>query len=81
MEIIRNKKCVARVDVSTDKIPIGTVFTGKIGGYDDEVFLRTYNKIVSLNDPGAQWEADNGYNSPTVRGFKKVTAKLIIEEE
>ena len=40
---------------SASTIPIGTVFTGRIGYYPNRLFLMTREKIVALDALGTEW--------------------------
>lgn len=42
--------------MSHNEIPKGTFFTGSIGIYTDRAFIKSYDRIVSLED-GKTWDS------------------------
>ena len=62
--------------VRAESIPAGEVFFGEIGGQRG-VFLRTSDRIVSLESPECSWICSN--SSPQVYGYRLAeTAKLVV---
>lgn len=50
--MMKPKRCITK---RSDEIEVGTVFTGEIGNYSDTLFIKTYDRVVSLNDPFRVW--------------------------
>jgi len=56
MKIINEEDAVPN-DMSAMMIPIGSVFTGKIGQHKG-TFLRTFDGVVHLEEPNNTWGPD-----------------------
>ncbi len=66
------------IDYSSRTIPIGTVFSGSMGGASgiNSIFLRTYDEIVDLRDPNKTLECIT--SKFTVTNFKFLKATLTV---
>jgi hypothetical protein len=80
MKVIYKKGEKLVCDTPRSAIPVGTVFSGSIGQYDSKIFLRTYDKIVDLENPGLQWSADS-VSFGTVENYRELRAELTVYEE
>ena len=70
-------------------IPIGTMFTGRIGNMDDHVvarrpsidlYLRAYGVIVSMSKPVHTWiSLDTEQWARIVYDYQVVDAKVVVE--
>lgn len=61
-------------------IPVGTVFSGKVGmGSDPSVYLRSYDNIVDLANPKHTWDVTHR-SGPTllVANFQELSAILTV---
>lgn len=70
---------IGRKSVTTcgDNIPIGTVFSGKIGVYGSKFFLMTYDSIVDLENPRNTWCNP----LPHVYNFVELEAELTVRDK
>ena len=75
--IVQTERGVSRDrPVRAENIPTGEVFFGEIGGHRG-VFLRTSDRIVSLESPECSWMCSN--SSPQVYGYQAAeAAKLVV---
>jgi len=64
---------------STQDISVGTVFKGLVGKAHRGVFLRTYEGVVSLDDPNQVWTGRYTRNEfPAVLDYREVSARLVL---
>ena len=63
-------------------IPVGQVFKGQIGEYKDNLFLKAYHTIVSLNNPKSVWgkffEEEKDPLNFTVENYQPVEIEIKI---
>jgi len=67
-------------DVPAKDIPVGTVFDGGAGLCGNGPFLRTYDGIVSLDNPGMTWGpegTEEGWEL-IVEDYQPLGAELMI---
>lgn len=64
------------VSILASTIPIGTVFTGFLGGYTG-AFLRTFSGIVFLNDSMRTWN-NNQIDVCEVKDYVVRIAKVVL---
>ena len=70
-------------DVPAKDIPVGTVFDGGAGLCGNGPFLRTYDGIVSLDNPEMTWGPEGIYfvTAPgllVVKDYQPLDAELVI---
>jgi hypothetical protein len=70
---ITNKASNTGRTVKGKLIPVGTVFTGRIGHYGERTFLRTDTHVVGLDANNNTW----GLDAP-VEDYHVVNAELVI---
>lgn len=75
MKITDNRKVKRGWTVATSGIPIGTIFSGEIGAYSSEVYLRTYSGVVSLTNPHHTWSQLDGV---MVKNYDELDVELVI---
>lgn len=66
-------------DMYGSEIPVGTLFLAKnlLSNEDDVLYLRTYDSIVELGNPGNTWSV-MGYSTVRVTDFRPVAGVLTI---
>lgn len=74
---IQKKFTDSPTNVLRKEIPIGAVFSGKIG-ITNSVFFKTFSVIVDLNNPHADWRTDDKDES-IVYNYVLRKATLILE--
>lgn len=67
------------VVLNIGKIPMGTVFSGNLVGYEDTIFLRIYDGIVSLEDPDKTWTWDFSL-AINIDNYRPLNAELVIKD-
>jgi hypothetical protein len=78
MKIKDETRTVPLKNIDISDIPDGTVFGGKINGYDPGIFLKSYRTVVSLSDDGKIWY---DRSSLEIRDYEELNAELIIRKE
>lgn len=71
MKVIIKEKQEADETLDCVGLSLGAIFQGNIGGHVG-TFLKTYNSIVSLEDPRLVWD-----NWPTVKNYRKVKSATL----
>lgn len=75
MRITRKYECPEVPTVMGNEIPGGTVFDGIIGACEGP-FLRSYDRIIALENPTTTWVS--GTNSPAVASYRPLDVELVI---
>lgn len=80
-EIAMGARIVLSKDVKVTKllkeIPDGTYFTGKIGKYNEELFLKAEGKILGLSNPSPCGFVWSGPVTP-VDDYKEVNVEIHV---
>ena len=70
----KEKSKKVKPTIKVTDIPIGTLFTCGLWRSFSDVFLRTFEGIVLLNDPSNTWDA----NDMEIGDYQPVNGVLII---
>lgn len=62
------------VEKDSKYIRPGTTFTGRIGDYEDRLFARTYNEVVSLENPHKVWSS----TWPIIHDYQEVDIRIEV---
>lgn len=86
IEYQRTSEKIYRI-VAVTNIPVGTVFSGKHSGrgYEEDIYLRTYNGVVSLSNPELTWtigqELPAEYSTLSYLNYTPLDVTLVIKGE
>ena len=72
-----NKRCTREsVNINSEDIPVGTVFSGEIPDYESKVFLRSFSCVIDLENPHNQWN-----NDPIIQDYIELEAELTVRRK
>ena len=70
-------KSKKEITVKGGDMPVGAVMLGTVAGYDKSLWLRHYDGIVRLDNPGSTWGCTGANTGPKITGrYVNIVVKL-----